>query len=56
MSDDRTTHEAEEQGAGPRREADDTTESDAGLTGAEGAPAAQPAIAHDDEADERAPD
>lgn len=34
--------------SGPRSEADDTSKSDAGLTGGEGVQAAQPDLAHDD--------
>ena len=34
--------------AGPRSEADDTSESDAGPTGGEGVQTAQPDLAHDD--------
>ncbi len=39
-------------GGGPRHEADETSSSDAGLTGGEGlGDAATPAIAHDDESE-----
>lgn len=53
MGDKHTTDsDDEEVGANPRHEADETTTSDAGLTGGEGVQAAQPAIAHDDDEDE----
>lgn len=49
MSDERTTDSTDEESdAGPRREADETTEADAGLTGDEGVQTTQPAPARDD--------
>lgn len=48
MSDERTTDDDQGTG-GPRREADETSSADAGLTGVVGVGAAQPAAAHDDE-------
>lgn len=54
MGDKHTTDsDDEEVGANPRHEADETTTSDAGLTGGEGVQAAQPAIAHDEDEEER---
>ena len=52
MDDGNTTDgDAEKAGQGPRH-SDDTTASDAGLTGDEGGRHAQPALAHDDDEDE----
>jgi hypothetical protein len=50
MDDRHTTDsDAEKAGSGPRHQSDDTTASDAGLTGDEGGQHAEPAIAHDDD-------
>lgn len=51
MSDNHTTDSGDEEvGANPRHETDETTSSDAGLTGAEGVEA-QPEITHDEDDD-----
>jgi hypothetical protein len=52
MDDTHTTdRDAGTTGSGPRHQSDDTTASDAGLTGDEGGQHAEPAIAHDDDDD-----
>jgi hypothetical protein len=53
VSDDQHATDDDTGDGGPRHESDETSSSDAGLTGGEGlGEAAAPAIAHDDEDDE----
>lgn len=44
-----TDNDHNETGSGPRQEADETTSSDAGLTGDEGTQPVEPGIAHDED-------